>query len=294
MTWLPLTGLAVFALGLGYLAWSVIAGPDPVRQRTLNNLVRGVGARPAAQSSRRTQQRRPLASTLATPATKSRLALLLTRAGQPAGWTVERLVSTKLLLVLGFGALTLLYWLNVRTLMALVIAVVVTVIAYFVPELRLYSSGIERRQQIGRELADTLDQMSIAVEAGLGFDAAMVRVARNGKGMLARELVRTMQDIQVGKPRRDAYTDLAERTDVPDLRRFTRSVIQAEAYGLALADVLHTQAAEMRTKRRQRAEEKAMQIPVKVVFPLILCILPVLFIVILGPAVINIAAALLK
>ncbi len=138
------------------------------------------------------------------------------------------------------------------------------------------------------ELADTLDQMTIAVEAGLGFESAMARAGRNGKGPLAEELVRTLQDIAVGQPRRDAYLALAERTGVPDLRRFIRAVVQADAYGVSIADVLRTQAQEMRLKRRQRAEEKAMQIPVKVIFPLILCILPTLFIVLLGPAVLRI------
>ena len=133
--------------------------------------------------------------------------------------------------------------------------------------------------------------MTIAVEAGLGFDAAMAKAGRNGKGPLAEELVRTLQDIQFGQSRRQAYESLAGRTDVVDLRRFVRAVIQADRYGVAIADVLRTQAAEMRMKRRQRAEEKAMQIPVKVIFPLMLCILPVLFIVLLGPAVMDIVAA---
>ncbi len=119
----------------------------------------------------------------------------------------------------------------------------------------------------------------------------MARAGRNGRGPLAEELVRTLQDIGVGQPRREAYLALADRAAVPDLRRFIRAVVQADAYGVSIADVLRTQAAEMRLKRRQRAEEKAMQIPVKVIFPLILCILPTLFIVLLGPAAMDIVAA---
>ncbi len=172
--------------------------------------------------------------------------------------------------------------------MTVLLAVVVTGVAYYVPELLLKSRGQERQQAIGLELADTLDQMTIAVEAGLGFESAMARAGRNGKGPLAEELVRTLQDIAVGQPRRDAYLALADRTGVTDLRRFIRAVVQADAYGVSIADVLRTQAQEMRLKRRQRAEEKAMQIPVKVIFPLILCILPTLFIVLLGPAVLDI------
>ncbi|MDP9460190.1 MAG: type II secretion system F family protein, partial [Actinomycetota bacterium] len=173
-------------------------------------------------------------------------------------------------------------------------AVVVPVVAYFLPELLLHSRGQERQAAIALELPDTLDQMTIAVEAGLGFESAMARAGANGKGPLAEELVRTLQDIAVGQPRREAYLALADRTGVQDLRRFIRAVVQADQYGVSIADVLRTQAQEMRLKRRQRAEEKAMQIPVKVIFPLILCILPTLFIVLLGPAVMDIVGTFSK
>ena len=158
---------------------------------------------------------------------------------------------------------------------------------YFLPELLLYNAATKRNEKIQLELPDTLDQMTIAVEAGLGFEAAMAQAGRNGTGPLAEELVRTLQDIEMGRTRREAYEALGERCGVEDLRRFTRAVTQADANGIAVADVLHTQAGEMRLKRRQRAEEKAMKIPVKVIFPLMLCILPVLFIVVMGPAAMN-------
>ena len=167
----------------------------------------------------------------------------------------------------------------------------VTVVSHFLPELLLHSRGQERAQKIGLELPDTLDQMTIAVEAGLGFDSAMARAAKAGTGPLAQELARTMQDMQVGQSRRQAYESLASRTGVPPLRKFVRAIIQADLYGIAVADVLRTQADQLRIKRRQRAEEKAMQIPIKVIFPLMLCILPVLFIVLLGPAAMDIVAA---
>jgi len=172
-----------------------------------------------------------------------------------------------------------------------VLVLVVTAVAYMAPDLVLYGRGQERQAAIGLELPDTLDQMMIAVEAGLGFEAAMARAGENGKGPLAQELVRTLQDMRVGLSRKEAYRALGERTSVPDLRTFVRSVIQADAYGISISGVLRTQAQEMRLKRRQRAEEKAMQIPVKVLFPLMLCILPVLFIAVLGPTVLSIAAS---
>lgn len=166
-----------------------------------------------------------------------------------------------------------------------------TVVVYFLPELLLNSQGQKRNEKIQLELADTLDQMTIAVEAGLGFDSAMARAAQNGNGPLAAELARTLQDIQVGRSRRQAFEALTARTTVVDLRRFVRAVVQADAYGISIADVLRTQADEMRLKRRQRAEEKAQKLPVKVLAPLMLCILPVLFIVVMGPAVMSMVAA---
>ncbi len=172
-----------------------------------------------------------------------------------------------------------------------VLAIASATIAWATPELLLYSRGQERRQKIQEQLPDSMDQLTIAVEAGLGFEAALAHVARQTTGPLSEELIRTLQDIQVGRPRQVAYADLAERTQVQDLGRFVRAINQAETNGISIARVLSTQSREMRIKRRQRAEEKAMQIPVKVIFPLILFILPVLFIVVLGPAVINMIAA---
>nr|WP_308930310.1 type II secretion system F family protein [Arthrobacter sp. SLBN-112] len=166
--------------------------------------------------------------------------------------------------------------------------VLAAALAYFVPDILIHGRGAERQKAIELELPNTLDQMLISVEAGLGFEAAMARAGQNGKGPLAFELMRTLQDMQVGRSRREAYESLATRTDVPDLRSFVRSVVQADIYGIAIAKVLRTQAKQMRIKRRQRAEEKAMKLPVKVLFPLMFAILPVLFIVIIGPAAINV------
>jgi tight adherence protein C len=217
----------------------------------------------------------------------ARLDRQLALAGRPAGWTLDRVVLVKLILPVVSAAAGLLFVGATPSAGRIVLAAVVTVGAFFVPDLLLLSRGQERQKKIGLELPDTLDQMTIAVEAGLGFEAAMQRAAKNGAGPLAEELTRTLQDMQLGQSRRDAYMALADRTTVSELRRFLRAVIQADVYGISIADVLRTQATEMRLKRRQRAEEKAMKIPVKVIFPLMLCILPALFIVILGPAAIQ-------
>jgi tight adherence protein C len=257
-----------------------------------DNLTRGI-ALPADRISGRARSSLGvrLVAGLTPDGTVARLDRLASRAGRPADWPVSKLVAAKLVLLAVAGGLGALVVSAHASSLNVLLVLGMTLVAYFVPELLLYSRGQERQAAIGLELPDTLDQMTIAVEAGLGFESAMSRAAKNGKGALAEELTRTLQDIAVGQPRREAYLALAERTAVPDLGRFIRAVVQADAYGVSIADVLRTQAQEMRLKRRQRAEEKAMQIPVKVIFPLILCILPTLFIVLLGPAVMDMVAA---
>ena len=270
--------------------WALVARPDAAVAGARANLLRGLdaGAAPTGLSSRRSSA--PLVGLLTPRGTTSRLQRLVAGAGHPADWPLPKLVAAKLVLASIAVALGALYVSSSPGLLSYGLVAAVSVVAYFLPELLLHNRGQKRQQVIALELADTLDQMTIAVEAGLGFESAMARAGKNGKGPLAEELVRTLQDIAVGQPRRDAYLSLAERTNVPDLSRFVRAILQADQYGVSIADVLRVQAHEMRLKRRQRAEEKAMQIPVKVIFPLILCILPSLFIVLLGPAAMSIVA----
>ncbi|HNV11536.1 MAG TPA: type II secretion system F family protein [Propionibacteriaceae bacterium] len=291
MPWTIIAAIILVCLGLSVLTAALVVGPDTRRVRTLGNLSRGMGGTVPGRVATSRVRRGQLAARL-TPQSEARgLNRLLARAGRPPAWPLDRVIAAKFFLTIAGAAIALLLVWDTLSFRMVVVGGAIIALMHFLPEILLYNAGVKRREAIQLELADTLDQMSIAVEAGLGFDAAMVRVARNGKGVLAKELVRTLQDIQVGQSRREAYEALSERTNVPDLRRFIRSIVQAEQYGLALATVLHTQADELRVQRRQNAEEKAMKIPVKVVFPLIVCIMPALFIVIIGPAVINIAKA---
>ena len=289
---LALTAVTLLASGVALLVWTVLSRPH-VDKAVLANLRRGLrlpAGEPEVADGPESRLLR-LALRLTPPGRRRVLERLWSRAGRPAAWPVPRLVVAKLVLPLVALALSLLYVSSKPGALPLLVGGVVTVVCHFLPELLLHSRAQERSQKITLELADTLDQMTIAVEAGLGFDGAMAKAGQNGQGPLAEELVRTLQDMQLGHSRRDAYEALAGRTDVVDLRRFVRAVIQADKYGVAVSEVLRTQAAEMRLKRRQRAEEKAMQIPVKVIFPLMLCILPVLFIVLLGPAAMDIVGA---
>ncbi|MGY1841688.1 MULTISPECIES: type II secretion system F family protein [unclassified Modestobacter] len=286
-----LTAAGAVALALPLLGWAALSRPAPAAVQARENLTRGLDLPSASAARSGSRAGAGLARALTPRGTAARLNRLAGTAGRPAAWPLPRLIAAKLVLAAVAAGLGVVVVSGRPGLLPGLLAVAVTGVSYFVPELLLYSRGQERQQAISLELADTLDQMTIAVEAGLGFESAMARAGKNGTGPLAEELVRTLQDIAVGQPRRDAYLALAERTAVPDLRRFIRAVVQADQYGVSIADVLRTQAQEMRLKRRQRAEEKAMQIPVKVIFPLILCILPTLFIVLLGPAVMDIVAA---
>ncbi len=214
-------------------------------------------------------------------------------AGSPHGWTVERALALKL--TLGLGA-TLGTWAWLGSgfgLSELGMTALGGLVGYLLIDLILYSRGRERQKQILKELPDTLDQLTISVEAGLGFDAALQRVASTGSGPLAEELTRVLAEIKVGVPRTESLKRLIDRTDVYELRHFVLALQQAEQFGLPVARVLRIQSGELRVKRRQRAEEEAMKIPVKIVFPLVFCIFPALFVVLLGPAMIRVARVLL-
>ena len=172
--------------------------------------------------------------------------------------------------------------------MALLLIAVFAIIGFLMPQMWLRSRVSQRQNQIIKSLPDAFDLITTCVEAGLGLDAALSRVAQKVEGPFAVELSRTLQEISLGRMRRDALHELGERTGVPDLISFVNAVIQAEQMGSSIGTVLRVQADQLRVRRRQRAEAQAYKAPVKMIFPLVLCIFPALFIVILGPAVITI------
>lgn len=145
-----------------------------------------------------------------------------------------------------------------------------------------------RQEAIQKELPEVLDLLTVSIDAGLGFDAALSRVVEKSGGALCDELRKTLKEIQMGKSRRQALKDLGDRTGVEDLLTFVGSMIQADQLGVSISKVIRTQAAQIRQKKRQRIEEKAMKAPVKMLIPLVLFIFPTIFIVLLGPALISI------
>jgi tight adherence protein C len=211
-------------------------------------------------------------------------------AGNPEKWDVDRVYAFKVLGLIAGALLGILLSVafGASVLVGIGITLILAVIGLLAPNIALLQISQTRQQQIQKDLPDALDLLSISVEAGLGFDAALSQVARNTTGPLAEEFFRVLQEMQIGTGRTGAMRALGERTTVPELRGFVTAMVQADAFGVPIANVLRVQAGEMRVKRSQRAEEQAQKVPVKILFPLIFCILPALFIVVIGPAGISI------
>jgi len=198
-------------------------------------------------------------------------------------WAVIKLLSISVAAVLWF-----LIQVGSDAQTKLISLVLLGILGFFGPDVWISRRVEERRSSMQKTLPDVLDLLVISVEAGLGFDSALARVVATVPGPLSEEFFRMLQETRVGVSRRDAMRHLNERTDVDELRSFLLAMMQAEAFGVSIAQVLRVQADEMRVKRRQRAQEKAFAAPVKLVFPLVFCIFPALFIVLLGPAAIQI------
>jgi tight adherence protein C len=212
-------------------------------------------------------------------------------AGNPPGWDAERVIGLKgLMLLVGLVlGVVLPPALGAGALPTTVFVMVGGVLGWFGPTLWIYQKGYDRSELIRRELPDAMDLLTISVEAGLSFDAALAQVARKSERPLAKEFSRVLQEMQIGTGRSDALRGLAARTDISEVKSFVGSMVQADGLGIPVASVLRVQAKEMRIKRSQLAEERAQKVPVKILFPLIFCIMPCLFIVMLGPTVITIA-----
>ncbi len=294
---------AVFVGLMGALATLLLAGRARAEAARRSKLMDSFRATPVPLRQQELEQ--PFADRVVGPLTRrfvvagrrltpddrlDRIRRRLDLAGNPVGWDVDRILGLKALgLFLGLAAgivLPLLIGWGPRG--VLLLTLVLALGGWFGPTMWIYQVGYNRSELIRRELPDALDLLTISVEAGLAFDAALAQVARNSDGPLAKELFRALQEMQIGTGRLAALRGMADRSDVDELRTFVGAMVQADSFGIPIANVLRVQSKEMRVKRSQRAEEKAQQVPVKILFPLIFCIMPALFVVVLGPAGIKI------
>lgn len=216
---------------------------------------------------------------------------LLDQAGmttEPATFFASRIVFMIALFVCGIILFVVLRISNPAPLNAFLYSAGLGLLGYMLPMSSVKSRIKKRQNLIVRALPDALDLLVICVEAGLGFDQALGKVYEKWDNDLSLAFGRVLKEIQLGKQRRDALRDMAERMDVPDVNAFTAAIIQADQLGVSMGKILRVQSDQMRVKRRQRAQEKAHQAPIKMMIPMVLLIFPSIWIVLLGPAIIQV------
>ncbi|WP_028307562.1 type II secretion system F family protein [Desulfitibacter alkalitolerans] len=210
-------------------------------------------------------------------------------AGSPEDLGPYEFISIQLALcvIFALGGAFLAHLLDFGYIMAAFWGALFALLGYNLPRLYLKNKTQQRQKDIQRNLPDVIDLLTVSVEAGLGFDSAIAKVTTKVKGEIAREFTIVLKEIKMGKARRDALKDMVSRTQVDDLSNFIGAVVQADQLGVSMGNMLRIQSGQMRVNRRQRAEEKAMKAPIKMLFPMVFFIFPCIFIVLLGPALIQ-------
>jgi tight adherence protein C len=223
-----------------------------------------------------------------------RLRLNLQQAGNPGGLTPAMFVGIRMVLSLVLGGMFMFVTFQAETmplLQKLGFSAIGFGLGYMLPVFWLGQQIKKRKNNIVKSLPDALDLLTVCVEAGLGFDLALSRLTEKWDDELAREFRRVIQDVRLGRARRDALKDMSDRCGVDDVTTFVAAIIQAEQLGVSISKILKIQSDQMRVRRRQRAQEKAQQAPVKMLFPMVFLIFPSLFVVILGPAIPRLLSA---
>jgi tight adherence protein C len=279
-----LFGAAIGAAILSF-AWGITAKPSTARANLFADL-----PVPPAPESRLVGIMRSLGQSVLRFIPKPLVEGLrnnLVMAGHPRGMDMGRLVGLKVVLAALLGGFFLVAG---QPVWGLCFALA----GFFIPDYWMASEKDKRQALMRDAAADTIDQLTIVVEAGLGFDAALLRVATTNEGPLALELQHTVDDMRAGVPRDLALRGLADRTRIPEIRHLVTALAQAQRYGTPLADTLRVQAHELRDKRIQRVEEKAAQLTTKMIFPIVFCFMPVFFIIVLVPALSALVGAFAK
>jgi tight adherence protein C len=218
------------------------------------------------------------------------LAKKLSEAGKPYNLLPREVLVIKYLMAVIFaiGIRFLLHNSGKSHMQTLVMIIAACIFGWLLPDVLINSKGRQRKEQVSKELPEVLDLLTVCIEAGLGFDGAIKKVVDKSKGVLPDELFIVLEEIRMGKPRREALRDMADRLAVDDFSNFVGSVIMAEQLGISIGKVLRLQSKEVRLKRRQSVEELAMKAPVKMLIPMVFFIFPAIFVVLLGPAAIQI------
>ncbi len=276
---LILSGVAI-AVAILALVWAVTAKPAPGRAHLFAELGQVGEERQATLLPRLGHAVRRVLPRSLTNGLNERLV----QAGHPKGLDLPKLLGIK-------TALLITLFLFPTFLGQPLLGLILGAVRFFAPDYWVLSERDKRQAEMRDAIADTIDQLTIVVEAGLGFDAALMRVATTNEGPLAQELQHTVSDMSAGVPRDVALKGLADRTRIPELRHVVTALIQAQRHGTPLADTLRVQATELRDKRTQRIEEKAAKLATKMIAPIVLCFMPVFFIVILVPALASLANA---
>lgn len=254
---------------------------SPIQTRLVTPLISGAGQ---------------LGSRLNPPTYIEQVRLKHVQAGIFSPETVEKFLAVRLFgfifIPIWVGYVVLFSPLGVAGMTKIGLAALGAVIGFFGPTVTLDRKVESRQNEVQRALPDVLDLLVISVEAGLGFEQAVDKVIINMPGPLSDEFARMLGETRAGAARSDALRGMQERVDTPEVRSFVLAMIQADTFGVSIGRVLRAQADEMRVKRRQRAQEKAQKAPVKMLIPMVFCIFPSLFVVILGPAALNIAESL--
>ena len=227
---------------------------------------------------------------------EAKIEIRLLQAGSPLGMNPVdfRLFQFSLLLMLPILSFIIILVSNIRISWAILLFLFSLVLAVLLPHQLLIHKTKERNRQALRELPDVVDLLTVSLEAGLGFDSALSKLISKKTGLLSDEFQRCLEEIRLGKTRREALRSIKDRLLVEELGLLINSILQAEKLGISMVHILRVQSHEIRQQRRQRAEEEAMKAPIKMLFPLVLFIFPSLFIVLLGPALIQFLTALSK
>jgi tight adherence protein C len=279
----------------------VVAELSTLTERERRSLVRRAAHYGVAQPLTSREQRLPLHERLAGPVT-TRLAGLILRfnrrenleqiqqrlvAAGMANVSTSGFLAAKALFAAVGAILGVAVWTSSGGIMGFLLMLGLSAVGYIAPGYVVGMRGSRRRDEVQAALPDALDLLAVSVEAGLGFDAAISKLTEHMKGPLIDELSLTLAEIRVGESRQDALKKLSSRVDSPELAAFVRSIIQADQLGISLGSILRVQAVDTRLKRQAAAEEKAMKAPIKMLFPTVIFIFPAMFIVVLGPAMIN-------